>query len=225
MVSPEQKLMRFLVEYTEVVKEHLASTRMQLDVVVEHAMDVVRDFSLVTESKKNEAQAMMEKSYLAPDSDLTKMMHYTQKTADVVFELAENGLSESPEMGASNLRDVENDMRIMAGVFSKHLESITRIENETRDVVMSMVGGLSNGDVMKQRIDHVYESLTMMNERLRMVIDALPSGLDQEKISSMKDSLLEETYRRYSMEEEKVAFKLIFGPPPHVVKAYYRRSA
>ena len=224
MTSPELKLMQFLQEYTEVLNEHLASTKSQIDVSVEQAMEVVQDFSQVTDCKKSEAEALMEKSYLAPDDELKKIMNYTQKTTDLVIELAQNGVIENTGNHTPNLRDSANDMRMMTGIFSKHMESMTRIEDDTRDFVMAIVGNLSNGDVMRQRLEHVYDGLTLMNEKLRTLMSSLPRDLSCENIASLKNSLLEETYSRYSMEEEKVAFKLIFGPPPHILKAYYKRS-
>lgn len=224
MSSPELKLVHFFLEYSKSLVEEISSTRSQLDVAITHAMEVVREFSHVTEQKKDESEAMMDKAYLSPDEDMLKMMNYTQKSADNVFELAKAGALDQSVKQAVNLRDVANDMRLMSGVFSKHMESMSRIEDETRNIFLSMVGLLSNGDVMTQRLEHVFESLDKMNEKLRVMIDTSPEKLSFDEVSSMKDSVLEDTYRRYRLEDDKVDFKLVFGPPPHIVRAYQRRS-
>ena len=97
MGSPEIKLMRFIAEYADALREHIEKTNAQLEISTSQAMSTVNDFGGVTEEKKEESEAMMEQSYLSPDDDVLKMMKFAQKSADHVFEMAESGMIETSE--------------------------------------------------------------------------------------------------------------------------------
>jgi hypothetical protein len=223
MVSPELKLMQFIAEYADALREHIEKTSAQLEISTTQAMSVVHDFSGVAEQKKEESEAMMEQSYLSPADDILKMMNFSQKSADYVFEMAKSGSLESVEP-LVNLRDSANDLRLMSGVFSKHMESMSRFDDDTRDVLLAIVGDLSNSDVNKQRLEHVCFGINAVSEKLKSMIDMITGEMTRSDVFAMKDSVLEQTYLQYTVEEEKVNFKLIFGPPPHIVRAYHRRT-
>jgi hypothetical protein len=217
------KMVSFLQKYTEVMNLQIQAIQEQVDESVGGVMKALQDLSTSTEARKKEADSILEATYLAPDANTAKMVDDIQKSTDDIFEQAQRALEQgsaaaSPKAVA--VTDTTSDIRRMGGMFSKHMESISTMDDSMKDLVMTMVGSLSNTDVIKQRLDHIAEMLRAMNLGIGNVIVDLDNRLHSSVVENFKENLLDFSYKSYSIEEERDAFKAVFGAPPNILKAY-----
>jgi hypothetical protein len=220
------KMVSFLRNYTEAMTLQIDAIQSQVDSSVVNVMQSLQDLSASTETKKAEAEKALEATYLDPDAGTALMVESIQKSTDDIFEQAQRDeLSDDVVVTSSAAADQADNVRRMGGLFSKHMESISTMDDSVRDLVLTMVGCLSNTDVVKQRLDHVAELMRAMNLGLGNVIVDLDARLNERAIGTFKDSLLDFTYKSYTIEEERAAFKQIFGAPPMVRKAYDTKAS
>jgi hypothetical protein len=214
-------MVSFLRNYTEAMTLQIDAVQSQVDTSMLNVMQSLQELSASTEMKKAEAEKALEATYLDPDAGTALMVESIQKSTDDIFEQAQRDeLSKEVTVPSSSSEDHSDNVRRMGGLFSKHMESISTMDDSVRDLVLTMVGCLSSSDVVKQRLDHIAELMRAMNLGLGNVIVDLDARLNERAIATFKDSLLDFTYKKYTTEEERSAFKQVFGAPPMVRKAY-----
>jgi hypothetical protein len=213
----------FLQKYTESLSKQIEAVQEQMDISVSGVMTALQDLSASTEDKKREAELVLEQTYLAPDANTSAMVDSIQKSADDIFEQATKSLSSPTSASPANI-DGGADIRRMGGLFSKHMESMSTLDDSLKDIVLGMVGSMSNNDVVKQRLDHSMMSLRALHLGLANILVDLEGRLKVDVIRDFKENLLEYTYKSFTTEGERNAFKAIFGAPPSVQKAYSKTS-
>jgi hypothetical protein len=215
------KMVSFLRNYTEAMTLQIDAVQSQVDTSMLNVMQSLQELSASTEMKKAEAEKALEATYLDPDAGTALMVESIQKSTDDIFEQAQRDeQSNGATVPSSSPEDHTDNVRRMGGLFSKHMESISTMDDSVRELVLTMVGCLSSADIVKQRLDHISELMRAMNLGLGNVILDLDARLNERAIATFKDSLLDFTYKNYTTEEERAAFKQIFGAPPMVRKAY-----
>jgi hypothetical protein len=215
------KMVSFLRNYTDAMILQIDAVQTQVDTSVLNVMQSLQELSASTEMKKAEAEKALEATYLDPDAGTALMVESIQKSTDDIFEQAQRDeQSNGATVPSSSPEDHTDNVRRMGGLFSKHMESISTMDDSVRELVLTMVGCLSSADIVKQRLDHISELMRAMNLGLGNVILDLDARLNERAIATFKDSLLDFTYKNYTTEEERAAFKQIFGAPPMVRKAY-----
>lgn len=224
-MSASLNVVSFLQKYTEVLSKQIEAVQLEMDVSVSSVMTALQDLSTSTEGKKREAEQVLEQTYFAPDANTTAMVDSIQQSADDIFEQAMQSLgASSPSQPASHSSsssaDRGADIRRMGGLFSKHMESISTIDDSVKELVLGMVGSMSNNDVIKQRLDHSVMALRALHLGLANILVDLDERLKPGVIQEFKDNLLEYTFKSFTTEGERNAFKAIFGPPPSILKAY-----
>lgn len=214
----------FLQKYTLALAKQIDAVQQQMEGSASGVMLALQELSVSTEKKKQEAENALEQTYFAPDASTSAMVDTIQKSTDDIFEQAARELSGSTSAGATPVTETSVDrgldMRRMGGLFSKHMESVSTLDDSVKDIVMGMVGAMSNSDVVKQRLDHLAMAMKAMHVGLSNILVDLESRLTPELIADFKTRLLDYTYKTYTMEQEKDAFKAIFGASPAVMKAY-----
>jgi len=219
-------MVSFLRNYTEAMTLQIDAIQSQVDLSISNVMQSLQELSASTEQKKAEAEKALEATYLNPDAGTALMVESMQKSTDDIFEQAQQAeLSNEATVSVSASNDNSDDVRRMGGLFSKHMESMSTMDDSVRGLVLTMVGCLSNADVVKQRLDHIVELMRVMNLGLGNVMVDLDGRLNQNTIATFKDSLLDFAYKNYSIEEERTAFKRIFGAPPMVQRAYDTKAS
>ena len=220
------KMVNFLRSYTEAMTLQIDAIQVQIEDSVVSVMQSLQELSSSTEEKKAVAEKALEDTYLNPDIGTRLMVESIQKSTDDIFEQAKRSEISGGLSAANNdSQDITDNVRRMGGMFSKHMESMSTLDDSVRDLVFTMVGCLSNADVVRQRLDHVAELMRAMNLGLGDLIVDLDSRLDVRAIETFKDNLLDFSYKKYTVEEEKTAFKKIFGAPPMIRKAYESKAS
>ena len=223
-MSAELRMVAFLQKYTDVMSLQIEAAQVQVDVSVEQVMRSIKELSISTGKQKSFAEHVIENAYLQPDPQTSSLLTTNQNSTDAIVEFARNSQSaDSLSAHDYKSKEGEDELRRMLGVFSKHMESMSTIDDDIRDILLTMVGCLSSADVMKQRLGHVTDILHAMTSHLSPVIENLDVQFDNQVVGSFKETLLDFVYRRYSVEEERADFKRVFGPPPKIIKAYLKK--
>ena len=220
------KMASFLQKYTEAMTLQIKAIQAEVDNSVSGVMQALQGLSLSTEQQKKEADRVLEATYLNPDAKTAMMVDNIQKSTDDIFEQAQMAVAQEASTGSPKtvvVTDTTSDVRRMGGMFSKHMESLSTMDDSMKDLVMTMVGSLSNADVIRQRLDHIAEMLRAMDLGISNVIVDLDARLNLEVVESFKVKLLDFSYGIYSIEQERSLFKGVFGPPPSLVRAYNRK--
>ena len=213
----------FLQKYTETLAKQIEAVQQQMDSSVTSVMTALQELSASTEDKKREAERVLEETYLAPSASTAAMVSSMQQSTDDIFEQAMQSLATSPNVdpqSSGTTTDKGAEIRRMGGLFSKHMESMSLIDDSVKEIVLGMVGSMSNNDVIKQRLDHSTVSLRALHFGLANILVDLDGRLKADVIREFKENLLEYTFKSFTTEGERNAFKTIFGPPPSILKAY-----
>jgi hypothetical protein len=225
--SASLMFVEFLQKYTLSMTKQIQAVQAQLEESSSGVMTALQELAASTESKKKDAERVLDTTYFNPDASTTAMVDSIQRSADDIFEQASaavaKGSDTSAAVASKNASDVVDrgaDIRRVGGLFSKHMESVSTMDDSVKDIVMSMVGCMSNADVVKQRIDHVTLSLTGLDLGIANILLDLDGRLNPAAIAEFKSNLLDYVYKSYSTEQERTIFKEIFGAAPSVLKAY-----
>jgi len=216
-------LVDFLQKFTLTLSRQIQAVQQEMEQSASGVMQSLQELSVSTEKKKEEAEMALEQAYFTPDANTSAMVENIQRSTDDIFEQAalEIELNSSSQKTASTSTDDRGvDIRRMGGLFSKHMESVSTLDDSVREIVMGMVGAMSSSDVVKQRLDHLAMAMQAMHVGLSNILVDLDSRLTPELIADFRQRLLEYTYKTYTMEQEKNAFKEIFGASPSTLKAY-----
>lgn len=222
-LSASLVMVDFLQKYTATLTKQIEAIQQQMDASVSGVMTAVQDLSMSTEAKKQEAERVLEQTYLAPDAGTAVMVDSIQKSTDDIFEQASKALAgdqPSQQLSPAATDDRGAEIRRMGGLFSKHMESISTLDDSVKDIVMGMVGSMSNNDVVKQRLDHINVTFRAMHVGIANILVDLDKRLSPAVIREFRENLLEYVYKSYTTEQERNAFKQVFGASPSVLRAY-----
>jgi hypothetical protein len=223
IVTDGLKLVGFLQRYTEVMVLQLKAVQTDIDQSVGSVMQALQGLSSSTERRKQEADKVLETTYLNPDANTALMVENMQRSADEIFDLAQSAVAQGEPVDSprsASMHDSSSDLRRMGGMFSKHMESLSTMDDSMKDLVMTMVGSLSNGDVIKQRLDHTVDMLRALNIGMGHVVSDLDTRMTRDVVARFREKLLDDAYGMYTVEQERDLFKRIFGPPPRLQRAY-----
>lgn len=217
----------FLQKYALAMTQQIEAVQKEMEESTCGVMMALQELSSSTENKKEEAEKVLEQTYFAPDTSTSAMVDSIQRSADDIFEQAASELANSAasvSQATTSTDDKGVDLRRVGGLFSKHMESMSTLDDSIKDIVMGMVGSMSNSDVVKQRLDHLIMSMRALHVGLSNILVDLDSRLNIATISDFKVKLLDYAYKTYTTEQEKDSFKEIFGAAPSVMKAYGETS-
>jgi hypothetical protein len=108
---------------------------------------------------------------------------------------------------------LENQLRRAGGRFSKQLEAISTLDDEIKTLLFTVMGSVSNDDVVRQRLEHVIQSIRGFNEVLAKVIENYQEEMILSNIRQRCAHLLTNLYKSYSSNDEREIFHSIFGKP------------
>lgn len=177
-------LLEFVTHYVDLTQHQLLAVKEEMDKTCETIMDQVHEISSVADGKKKEAETIIvENKLVQSDAALS---------------------SEESEAGK---------VQRSGGLFAKSMEAISSFDEQVQSIVMGVIGIISIDDVHRQRLDHVMQSVRMLNEMIVEAVPQIQSGLKTQQVLVIRNTLLTKTYRQYTMEEEKELFHRYFGRP------------
>jgi len=91
------------------------------------------------------------------------------------------------------------------------MEAISTLDDNIKQVLISIMGALSTDDVIDQKLDHVERSLNALQISLAYVLVDFAARFTHEGVEKLKRELIQYVYRQYTMESERDVHKNIFG--------------
>lgn len=204
------EFIQFISSYTTMIEAHVVAVRKILEDTVGDVMQGVSEISDQTRLKKEEADSALFRVYTEPDKEEATALNEVQGSVDNIFKSASMSDREAQEDAAVNSQDqsdaasiIENKLRRVSGKFSKHMEALSTLDDNLKEQLITMMGALSNDDVIGQRLEHICKGIHALNVAISHVMaDYLNRCVDSE-ILAVKDQVLSYVYATYTTEEEK----------------------
>lgn len=203
-----REFVNFLQKYTEVIELQLVGVRSMIEESVDEVMEGINKLSLETGEKAKSANAALEETYLDPDSKTKELVTTIQSSVDKLLDEASNSNS-------NEVQENEDDdkLRRFGGRFSKHMEAMNAIDKEVSQILYNMVASLSNDDVIRQKLEHTYDSVHALQVSLSSILVNFEERYNLKEVKKMKEDLLAYTYKLYTAEDEKSIFRQFFKTP------------
>jgi hypothetical protein len=229
-IESARRLVEFVRSFTEMQELQLSSIRGSIEKLVEHVMISINDINKKTQQKAEEADQVLVTTCVNPDRETQQLLGVLQSEADAVFEKASgnrleqyesnrkiaNGITQQETL--ANMA-VEGKFRRLGGRFTKHMEALSTLDSELRDLLFGMMGALSGDDVIRQQLDHVIRGVESLSKALAGIVTSPDSTFNTKIVDSIKGRVLTDLYTSYTSESEKEIFHQIFGRPVGVRKA------
>ena len=207
-LAASREIVNFLQKYTEVIELQLVGVRAMIEESVETVMTGINDLSKETAEKAKSANAALEQTYLDPDAKTKDLVGFIQDSVDGLIKEAQENKESSQES-----KVLDNQLRRFGGKFSKHMEALSSIDKEVSQTLYKMVSSLSNDDVIRQKLEHICDSVHALQVSLSSVLVNFEESYKLKEVKKMKDDLLGYTFRLYTAEDEKAIFKQFFKTP------------
>jgi len=204
-----EKLVKFLNNYSTVLELQLAGVYKTIDGAITGIMDSITEIAIETENSKNSAETTLDETYLTPSVETKEMVDSIQESVDEIFENAKLGVQKNSSEDTVSTNS-EKLLRL-AGHFSKNMESMSTMDDAVQGVLMEVMGALSNGDVISQRLEHLSRSVNALKLGLSYVLVDLNKRFTEEGIIRLRADLNDYMLRQYSSEEERILHEKILG--------------
>ena len=202
----QQELVTSLARCTRLIEEHMMAAGATISEAIDALMTRLSRLSDVTSKKSKQAQELLETTYVSPDKGVEDLIAKIQRDVDNLLD-GKVETSTSPETEPS-----ESHMRF-GGHFSKRMEALTMIDQDASEAFLKLVGALSSDDVIKQKIEHICQSMQALEAGLASTINMKESPFTFQEIHTLQNDILTYTYGIYTTETEKETFRSHFGTP------------
>ncbi len=108
---------------------------------------------------------------------------------------------------------LESRLLRSSGVFSKHLEAVSRLDADLQGLVAKVMGSVSADDVIAQRLGHIITSMQTMHQALALFLNDYRKQCTPDGVKMLRNRVLTEVYLSYTAEDEREVFHKIFGQP------------
>lgn len=202
-------------------------------------IDFIRDFTLLTEQQIIAIRRLMESTVRDVMSHVTQISNLSSEHNDKANKVIVSGQGQT-HLVLSNRSEIEKKEQILlngsggdllrkaalesqlmraGGLYTKHLEALSRMDTDVQALISRVVGSVSNDDVMAQRLSHVISSLNQLQLGLSEVLGSFQKYLKPEAIKGFRNKVLTQVYLSYTSNDEREIFHRIFGHPKEIKKA------
>lgn len=222
-------LVSFIRSFTDLQEKQLEGIHSTMRETVDGVMKDINTLSQRTQKKKDEANAVLEKTYTEPDAEVKAAIDDAQSEVDRVFDsskilpsITSKGstipVSPSSKEADSSEDDLRKKLRRSTGVFSKHMESLATLDSEVQEVLFSMMGQLSRDDVISQRIEHTMMCLQAMQTSLTYLLHDFENRCHVSEVQKFAEDLRSFALRIYTMQDERKVHYALFPEDAPVKK-------
>jgi len=221
-----RNLVTFMRAYTDLLEKSLVNIQGSMRDTVEGVMKGINDISNKTAAKKREANEVLVTTYTNPDADAVKAMDSAQDEVNQIMNMAAAGapaVPPAPQFTAVDGNAGGDTLRRSSGLFSKHMEAMETLDGDLQGMLMTMMGALSQDDVISQKIEHVTAALNALQTSLTYLLTDFSGRCNEEGVERFAKDLKAVVFRSYTMEDEKKIFYSVF-PEDRPVKAPKKAS-
>ena len=187
------------------------------DQAIKELFQLIGDYSRLIDRQVQDARSILENT-------VEKMMSSVQEisnAADFKFMKAEEVLvksDSSEEFVSKSAKEVSQGFKSSANVvtinakISAQMAALTDLDQSVQKVLVSIMGALSVDDVVRQRLEHVTTSTHALDAGIRTLLEEYKRGtLDKDFAVKVCNSMAQQMYKSYTMEEEKAVFRGVLG--------------
>lgn len=208
--SSSKILVDFLRDFTLLTEHQLMTIRSLMASTVSEVMDTVASMSNVASYKKEKANEILVK-----DAKSDEFVSASSKN----LEQDEQKSLEARPSSASRKDYLTNKLMRTGGLFSKHMEAISGLDEDLQVLIAKVMGAVSVDDVIAQRLSHIIDSLGELQVQLAVLLGEYSQGKRSDKVKEFRNKVLTQVYLSYTSEDEKEIFHKVFGHPKEQKKA------
>jgi hypothetical protein len=210
-----RNLIGFIRAYTDLLEKQLEASRQTMQEAVDGVMSGIQQISDRTAQKKKEADTVLVATYTQPNDEQRRSMNEVQDEVAAVFEAAQASqlAKAKPVVPTAHDPELADKLRRNAGLFSKHMEALSTLDDDLQQLLLTMMGMLSRDDVVRQRIEHVAQGLQAMQMGLAYILVDYETRCRSADVTKLAEDMKAFTLRCYTMVEERQLFTQVFGDP------------
>ncbi len=203
-----RSLIVFVRNYTDLLEHNLRDIHQVMREAVDGVMAGIQEISNKTAEGKRKANEVLTTTYTNPDAEAKQVIDAAQDAVDQVMEQALSG--GGAKTSAQEQEELKAKLRRSSGIFSKHMESLEKLDDDLSGLLLSMMGALSRDDVISQRIEHVMMGLNAMQASLTYILTDFETRCKEGEVDRYIRDLKAFTLRTYTTEDEKRQFYQVF---------------
>lgn len=204
-------LIDFLRDFTFLTEQQLLSVRKTMEAIVADVMESITQMNSEASMKKDMAIEVLVRGKESSDQFVS--------TTLAAVEKRDEGLLEKDNTKAAQKEVLENKLLRDSGIFSKHLEAVSRLDADLQGLISRVIGSVSADDVIAQRLNHIILSLRYLHEEMAEFLVDHKSQCTPDGVRAFRNRVLTHVYRSYTAEDEKEIFHRVFGQPRDSKKA------
>ena len=203
-VLASNHLVSYLSRYSEVLELQLREIQQILQGTVDEIMAAVEEINSRAADGKNKANKILDETYFNPSEETKKAVDSIQASVDALLE--------GGDLDALAETETDEDIaRRTGGIFSKHMEALSEMDQSIANKLVEVMGSLSADDIMAQRISHMHAGIRALQLSLTRILVNFDDLYTPENVLKICNDLLNLTYKTYTTEEERLIFKEVFG--------------
>lgn len=200
-------LVDFIHDFTLLTEQQIIAVRKMMEETVREVMESVMNLSDLATKNKNKANEVL--------------VHDASKQQTVGSTRSEVEKKEDEELSpgsdeSSRRNTIESRLIRAGGIFTKHMEVLSRMDDDLHKLLSRVIGSVSLDDVMAQRLGHVIGSLDILQKELSLILADFKKYHTPEAIKAFRNRVLTEVYLSYTAESEREVFHQIFGHPREI---------
>jgi len=187
-------LVTFLGKYIGLLDKQIEEIRQNISDTTNTLMKNVCELDIIGEDGKKLANAMLIKR--DPYQDNSPQFQGDDRFFQNTFS---EDLEESQQEKVSHFKTTEN--------FKNKMQELNSLDEKLKNIIFSLVGFLSNDDVVRQRLSHVSEAMILIQSGLSNVLLEFENKFNNHEIDNFIKTSFQLMYKQYTMEEEKDCFQ------------------
>ncbi len=191
----KQEFLEFLASYTHMLTDHLKDLQREMEVAV---VDVMKQVELISDTSSEEAGNA--DKILSGDNGEFKAVDAKEKIQSELSRVDGKRLQE--QMGQSMLKagnKLKSDMALLG-----------QVDDKIRTSVFTIIGLVSNDDVVRQRLEHVGAASIALQVAIKEIYSN-HENISVELMEKVIKDLNEQVFKSFTMEDERVDFKKVFS--------------
>jgi hypothetical protein len=183
------ELIGFLAQYSALLDQQILSVRNTLLGTVEQAMSGVMALNAAADFKLRKADEVL------------------------VRDQTSGFVSKSAKDLDSSFKDPSAKVKNINETLSAHMSGLSNLDESVRGFLFAIMGGLSMDDVVRLRLEHVSAALVAQQAGINQLIAKYNAGekVTEAFIEEIQLQMLKVMFKAYTMEDEKIVFKRVFG--------------
>lgn len=202
-LEASRELVSFLSKCCDLMNLQMESVGKTLGNTVSEIMEDIKNLSMATEKARQDAEEAMSRTFLEPS-------HETQTFVDSIQSYADDLIS-GKEVSEDVSGLVRKNITRFGGRYNKHMQAISNLDDNVKDILVVMMAALSVDDRVAQRLQHLHHCVQAFKMFLSYLLLDYEDRLRPEVVDLLIKDLEGFTWKIYSTNEEREIHCELFG--------------